>query len=177
MPTPCTSRKGDDEIAFYRSYTTSTHCLFSCRITAPPACPAVRMRCPLLPPFAAPYFPAVALPALYRPSTLCRICHCFLLLVGAFLLVHAMLSRSRIVMSCWVCALSNLLYLSSQPESEMSQFLVGARENVPQELYKVPLSMKETIARVIHSPSMPVDVGNRWFVDGSLLLMFHGSAL
>ena len=39
--------------------------------------------------------------------------------------------------------------------------------------------MKKLIARVIRSPSMPVDAGDRWFIDGSLLrvLMFRGSAM
>ena len=47
------------------------------------------------------------------------------------------------------------------------------------QLYKVRLIMKKMIARFIHSPSMPVDVGDRWFIDGSLLqvLMFRGSAM
>ena len=37
--------------------------------------------------------------------------------------------------------------------------------------------MKKMISRAIHSPSMPADVGNRWFIDEGPLLTFPGSAL
>lgn len=51
----------------------------------------------------------------------------------------------------------------------------ASRDRTPY-LWSPSLHAKK-VARVIHSPSMLADVGNRWFIDGGPFLMCPGSAL